>query len=70
MSSVSTRRALEDEAGAVGYKPFVLAFVPDRFSLVEVTISRLPDVSPTGLERSNPPSADVVNLVYKAGLDV
>lgn len=57
----------EDVARIVGYEPLVPTDVPQGFGLATVAVAR--EAAPTGAGESNPPSRDVVSLLYRRGLD-
>lgn len=61
------RVELSDVRAAVGYAPFVPAWVPGGFALSEVAVAA--HTAPTGAEAGNPPSEDVVSLAYRRGFD-
>jgi hypothetical protein len=62
-----SRVELSDVRAAVGYAPFVPAWVPGGFALSEVAVAA--HTAPTGAEAGNPPSEDVVSLAYRRGFD-
>jgi hypothetical protein len=61
------RTSLDRVAAAVGYRPLVPAWTPAGYRLAEVAVAR--EAAPTGKEGGNPPSARVVSLDYRRGID-
>jgi hypothetical protein len=62
------RVELGEVAGTVGYDPLVPAWLPEGYELAEAAVAPGSGV-PTGVEGGNPPSTDVVSLLYRRGLD-
>ena len=61
------RVALADVEARAGYRPLVPGALPDGFELSEVAVAD--SAGPTGTEGLNPPSRDVVSLLYRRGFD-
>lgn len=59
--------ALGEVAGLTGREAPAPAWVPDGYTLAEVRVSH--EGSPTGTEGMNPPTAPVVSLSYRRGLE-